>query len=168
MKLREEINPGSYLRFSIGAAFYQNYHNTIKDSVLFSGDRETVGLHFYGDFLVNNIRNHRTTAITSQFAFPILYFNSRLLVEAEFTYVFQNMKFEFDFKKPGLVVQPLPSFQDYLPFFEDKTIKVSKKYHLLHFGLSLNYSVYENYMVRMEYLFPLSFRAGISYNYNLF
>jgi len=168
LKLREEINPGSYLRFSVGAAFYQNLHNTFKDSLLFRGDRETVGLHFYGDYTIDNIRNQRTTAITSQFAFPILYFNNKLLVEAEFTYVFQNMKFDFDFKKPGLVIQPLPSFQDYLPFFEDQTIKVSKKYHSLYFGLSLNYSIIDDYMFRMEYLFPLSLRAGISYNYNLY
>lgn len=159
-KIKEELDPASYIRLSVGYAVHQSYINTFKDTTFFSGQREVPGLYFDGDYVFQNTRNEKTYSLTSQFAFPVLYFNRKFFIEAEFTYTYQNLQFEFDFIKPGTLDQPFSD--DSQPFFEDQVIKINENFHDLHFGLSLNYLIIEECSFRFEYLFPANIRLGIS------
>jgi len=164
-KLKEEKSPASFIRLSIGYAFYQSYENIFEDTLIYSGKRERPSLRFKGDYIFTNFRNSKTHSFTAQAALPILYFNKRLYTEIEFSYVYLNHQFEFDFIKRGTLESLLEDIS--LEWFNDKVIKINENYNDLYFGISLNYSIIDQCTIRLGYLFPTNIRLGFTLNYHL-
>jgi len=164
-KIKDEINPGSHIRVSLGYSLYQSASTTFSDTTLFSGNRDIPGLYFEGDYIFSSPRDIKTFAFTSEFSFPVLYFTKEFFLEAGFHYKYQRTHFKFNFTKPGTLEQPFSDTPQ--PFFDDTVINMNRSYHILRPVISLNYLLLKGATLRLDYIFPTNIRLAAVLSYRI-
>ncbi len=155
----------SYLHLNIGASFLTNAKPKYEEIVIFNGIRAIQGLSFQGRYLAQNYRDYKFLTILSQLTFPVYYINHQFFIETGLIYLFQNLRYSYDFVIDGTVNNP---YGGELPeFFQNpvQTIKVNTTKHLIYPAILLNYYPLKMLSIQVNYYIPLTLGLMLGFHF---